>query len=120
MLKNLKPLILAVSLLCIAGCTLSVLAEIWVTSNSVHQDIQYVVNLSSSAQNSEINLNAAVTRNGVAVGAGIDVDFYYSLDGGTTWFYFATGTTDANGVAQAVYEATVNGGYDFRAIALIP
>jgi len=91
----------------------------WVTSNVAHVDVSYAVVLSSSVSNSDITLNAVVTNNGGPVGAGINVDFYYSLNGNVPT-YFTTQPTDAGGVAQAIYVVTTNGGYDFRAIVNIP
>ena len=115
-----KSLLVVALLLSVAGGSLAAYGMIWVPSNVAHVDMQYEVNLSVlSVVGSEITLNAAVANNGNPVGAGIGVDFYYSLDGGD-WTYFATQSTDAGGVAQAQYTVTVIGGYDFQATAVIP
>lgn len=115
-----RPLLVVVLLLCIAAASLAAYSYIWVASNRVHVDIQYAVNLSTSVSDSSITLNAAVTNNGVPVRAGIVVDFYYSVNGGVDWVYFATQLTNAGGAAQAIYTATVNGGYDFKAVVTVP
>ena len=119
LIRSGKSLLIVVLLLCIAGASSAVYGMFWVTSNVVHVDVQYTVVLSSSVSNSDITLNAAVTNNGSPVGAGINVDFYYSLNG-DPWTHFATQPTDAGGVAQAIYAVTGNGGYDFNAIATVP
>lgn len=122
MMKNSRKLFLTVvSLLCVAGVAVAITAGmIFITSNVTHVEIQYTVTLSSSVVDSEITLNAEVKNNGNPVGAGINVDFYYSVDGGTNWVYINYQPTDTAGVAQTIYTATANGGYDFRAIATVP
>ena len=108
-------------MLSLAGVFLSVTyGALFITSNSVHVDIQYSVTLSNSVVDSEITLNAEVSNNGNPVEAGYNVDFYYSVDGGTTWVYIDSQLTDRFGVAQAIFEATTNGGYDFQAIVTVP
>lgn len=115
-----KPLLVVVLLLCVAGSSFVAYSMFWVSSNVVHVDMQYAVNLSaSSIAGSTITLSATVTNNGSPVTPGIGVDFYYSLNGGN-WTYFATQYTGAGGVAQATYLVTANGGYDFEAIVAIP
>jgi len=115
-----KSLLIVAAILCIAGSSLTAYAAFWPESNVVHVDMQYSVALTSTVGNSVVTLNAAVTNNGLPVGAGIIVDFYYSTDGRVNWNYINTGSTDTGGVAQATYTVTVNGGYDFKAIATIP
>jgi hypothetical protein len=123
MLKTRRtPLLVVALLLCIVGGSLTAYAAFWVTSDPVHVSVNYAVVLSSSVVDSSVTLNAAVTNNNNPVEAGIGVDFYYSLNGGP-WTYFATYQTGNNGVAgvaQAIYTATANGGYDFEAIVSIP
>jgi hypothetical protein len=115
-----KPLLVVALLLCIAGVSLAAYGMFWVTSsNTVHVDVQYTVDLSSSVSGSNVTLDALVRRNGAPI-AGIGVDFYYSVNSGVNWTYFATQTTAASGIAQAIYTITANGGYDFEAIATIP
>lgn len=106
-------------LLCLAGGGLAAYCYIYATSNVVHVDMQYAVVLSNSVADSTVTLNAAVTNSGNPVRAGINVDFYYALNGGD-YTYFTSQLTDAGGVAQAIYTGTVNGGYDFRAIVTVP
>ena len=120
--KNSKKTLLRIAiLLSLAGVFLTVTyGIIFITSNSVHVDIQYSVTLSNSVIDSEITLNAAVSNNGSPVGAGYNVDFSYSVDGGTNWIWFDYQPTDTAGVAQTIYTATTNGGYDFQAIVTVP
>ncbi len=114
-----KPLSVLILLLCIAGVGIAA-AYIFAVSNVVHVDMQYGAVLSNSVADSSVTLIATVTNGVSPVRAGIIVDFYYSIDSGTTWTYFATQNTDASGVAMATYNATANGSYDFRATATIP
>ncbi len=86
-----------------------------VASNIVHVDIQYAVALTLSVSKNRVSLTATVTNNGNPVGAGINVEFYYSLDGGD-WTYFATQPTNHRGVARTTYKLTVDGAYSFQAI----
>lgn len=119
MLKNTRKSLLIVAVfLCLAGSTLTAYA-LYAQSNIVHVDMQYAAALTSSVADSTITLKAAVTYNSAPVKAGINVDFYYSLDKGE-FTYFATGPTDAAGVAQAIYTVTQNGGYDFKATVVVP
>ena len=104
-----------VSLLCIAGSSLACYGTFWVTSNIVHVDVQYSVALSYSVRRDRVSLTASVTNNGSPVGAGINVEFYYSLNGGE-WTNFTTVPTNHRGVARATYRITVDGEYDFEAI----
>lgn len=115
-----KPLLVAVLLLCIAAGGFAAYSYLFVTSNVVHVDVQYVAALTASVTGSTITLDAAVTNNAVPVGAGLNVDFYYSIDAGVTWTYFASQLTDSGGMAQAIYTVTVNGAYDFRAVVTVP
>lgn len=114
-----KPLLVVATLIFIAGIGIAA-AYIFATSNVVHVDMQYAVALGPSVTDTNITLTATVTNGAAPVRAGIIVDFYYSIDGGTTWTYFATQPTDASGVSSVTYSATANGGYDFRAVATIP
>jgi len=115
-----KPLLVVVMLLCIAGVSLLAYGYIFTLSNVAHVDVQYKADLSIlSVADSQITLSAAVTNNGAPVREGINVDFYCSVDGGPST-YFATSPTNSEGVAQATYAATGNGGYDFQAIVTIP
>jgi hypothetical protein len=109
-----KSLLVIVSLLCIAGSSLAGYGTFWVTSNIVHVDVQYAVALSYSVRRNRVSLTAAVTNNGSPVGAGINVEFYYSLNSGE-WTYFTTQPTNHRGVARATYRITVDGEYDFKA-----
>lgn len=102
-------------MLCIAGSSLAGYGTFWVTSNIVHVDVQYAVALSYSVRRNRVSLTAAVTNNGSPVGAGINVDFYYSLNGGD-WTNFTTVPTNHRGVARATYRITVDGEYDFKAV----
>ena len=110
-----KSLLTIATLLCIAGSTLAGYGMFQVASNIVHVDIQYAVALTISVSKNRVQLTATVTNNGNPVGAGINVEFYYSLDGGD-WTYFATQPTNRRGVARTAYRLTVDGVYDFRAI----
>jgi hypothetical protein len=115
-----KPWLVVGLLLCIAGVSLAAYAYIWISSNVVSVDVQYSVNLETiSVVDSGITLNATVTNNGLKVRPGLVVDFYYAVDGGD-WISFATQLTDDGGVAQAIYNATYNGRYDFKAGVNIP
>jgi hypothetical protein len=114
-----KPLLLFVFLLCLTGGSLAAYGLIFAESAVVHVDMQYSVVLSNSVADSAVTLNAAVTNNGNPVRAGINVDFYYSLNGGA-WTYIDSQLTDAVGVAHATYLVMVNGGYDFKAIVTVP
>lgn len=87
---------------------------ILVTSNVVHVDVEYTVSLSVSASSTAILLTARVRFNGNPVRGGINVDFYYSLNG-ADWIYFATETTNRGGVARVTYAVTVDGTYNFTA-----
>ena len=109
-----KTLLLFLLFLCIAGASLATSGLILVTSNIVHVDVEYTVLLSASASNTRILLTARVRFNGTPVGAGVNVDFYYSLNGGD-WIYFATEATNAGGIAHVRYTATVDGAYNFTA-----
>jgi hypothetical protein len=113
-----KSLLIIVSLLCIAGGSLAAYGTFWVTSNMGYVDMRYTVALSSSVSKNHVTLTAEVTRNGSPVGPGIDVDFYYSLNGGE-WTYFTTNPTNNRGVARVMYRITANGEYDFNAIVNI-
>jgi len=117
-----KSLLLVISMLCITGGFFAAYgASFWVTSPSVRVDVQYSVSLSTfSIVGGQITLNALVANGVNPVGAGISVDFYYSLNNGVDWTYIETKTTDAGGIAQSTYVATQNGVYDFKAIAAIP
>ncbi len=114
-----KPLSVLILLLCIAGVGIAA-AYIFAVSNVVHVDISYGAALSGSTTDSSITLTATVTNGASPARAGIVVDFYYSIDSGATWTFFASQATDASGVATATYNATANGSYDFRATATIP
>ncbi len=115
-----KGILVVTLLVCVLGGSLAAYGYIFVTSNSVRVEMQYGVTLSTvSVVDSTVTLNAAVTNNGSPVRAGINVDFYYSLNGGD-WTYFASDLTDTGGVAQAIYNVTIPGGYDFRAIVTVP
>jgi hypothetical protein len=118
--SNKKLLRVAILLCAAAAITAVTCGMIFVSSNWVHVDIQYSNVLSMSVTDSAVTLTATVTNNGNAVGAGYNVDFYISTDGGTTWGYFATELTDSSGIAQVVYTAISNGGYDFSATVTVP
>ena len=121
MKKSNKKLLYFVILLCAAGAISAVTCGmIFINSSSVHVDIQYVNTLSYSVADSAVTLTATVTNNGNPVGAGYNVDFYVTGDGGVNWYNFASQLTDGSGVAQVVYTATTNGGYDFYATATVP
>jgi hypothetical protein len=109
-----KTLLLFLLFLCIAGAGLATNGLIFVTSNIVHVNAEYTVLLSVSGSNTRINLNARVRFNGNPVGAGINVDFYYSLNG-SDWIYFATEATNRGGVARVTYTVTIDGDYNFTA-----
>ena len=121
-MKNFKKAILRITLLCcLAGALLAATyGMIFITSNSVHVDVQYSTDLSHSVVDSEVILDAIVSNNGNPVGAGYNVDFYYSVDSGVNWIYFDSQITDDSGVVQSIYVLTYNGGYDFKAIVTIP
>lgn len=115
-----KVSLVAVLLLCISGASLVAYSYIWATSNVVHVEVQYAVDLTVlSVEDSDITLSAAVTNDGAPVRLGIIVDFYCSVDGGN-WTHFVTSFTNAGGVAQATYAAANNGAYDFKAVATVP
>jgi hypothetical protein len=114
LLKNDNKKLLFFLLLCIAGASLATNGLIFVTSNIVHVDVEYTVLLSASASNTKISLTARVKFNGTPVGAGVNIDFYYSLNGGE-WIYFATEATNPGGIAHVIYTATVEGAYNFTA-----
>jgi hypothetical protein len=115
-----KSLLLILSMLCVVGSCFVAYGLYWVSSDPLHVDLQYSVVLSNpSVTGSKITLNAAVTYNGSPVGAGLNVDFYYSLNG-AAWANFDSKTTDAGGVAQSVFDSTTNGSYDFMATVTIP
>lgn len=122
MMKNSnKKLWSVVVLLCAVGAISAVTyGIIFIDSNQVRVDIQYAATLEYSVADSTVTLTAAVTNNGISVGVGYNVDFYVSVDGGTTWSNFASQPTDNTGVAQAVYTAMTNGGYDFYATVTVP
>ena len=108
-------------LCCLAGALLTVTyGMLFIASNSVHVDVQYSVDLSHLVVDSEVTLDAVVSNNGNPVRAGYNVDFYYSVDSGTTWIYFDSQITDNSGAVQSIYVLTDNGGYDFQAIVTIP
>jgi hypothetical protein len=116
-----KPLLVVGLLLSIVGVSFVAYGYIFATSNQVSVSIQYAVQLlPPSVSDRSITLNAAVTNNGVPARDGLAVDFYYSIDGGVNWTYFATQFTDTGGVAQAVYTAPYNGVYDFKAVVTVP
>ena len=115
-----KSLLVAVLLLCIAASGLVAYSYLFVASDPVHVDMQYAATLTATVADSTVTLNAAVTNNGLPVRAGINVDFYYSIDGGVNWNLFASQLTDAGGLAHAVYATIYNGGYDFKAVVTIP
>jgi hypothetical protein len=110
-----KSLVRVVLLLCLVGSALTVYGKFLATSNIVHVDIQYTVELSRSGGGRNVNLNARVSFNGSPVGAGVNVNFYYSFNGGG-WVLFASDTTNGGGNAHASYRIIVNGSYDFRAV----
>ncbi len=114
--KMLIPLVL---LAVMTGGILAAYCYFYVYSNSVHVDMQYAVVLTSSVADSSVTLNATVTNNGSPARAGIAVDFYYSLDNSPS-YYYATRYTDSSGIAQVIFNAGTNGGYDFQAIVNIP
>jgi hypothetical protein len=113
-----KPLLAVVLFLCLTGAGFAAAGVILVASNIVNVNVQYTVSLSVSAANSVISLTARVKLNGNPAGSGINVDFYYSLNGGD-WTYFATETTNSGGIARVRYTATSSGAYEFSAIARI-
>ena len=91
----------------------------WVTSNVVHVEVQYTVVLAVSVRRTLVSLTAEVSLNGAPAGAGVSVDFYYSLNGGA-WTYFATQETNPRGTARARYTITASGAYDFQAVVRLP
>lgn len=109
-----KQLLVFALFLFLAGSSLATSGLILVTSNIVHVDVEYTVLLSASNQNTRILLTARVRFNGRPVGAGINVDFYYSLNG-SDWIYFATEPTNRGGVARVTYTVTIDGDYNFTA-----
>ena len=114
-----KRLLVVGLLFSLAGGGLAAYCYVYAISNVVHVDMQYTVVLSSSVADATVTLNAAVTNNGYPVRAGINVDFYYSLNG-VDYTLFTSQLTDTDGVAQAIYPAAFNGGYDFKAIVTVP
>jgi hypothetical protein len=116
MLKKFEKLVVLIVLfLCLVGSCLMAYGTFWVTSNMVHVDIQYTVDMSISRGGRNVVLNAKVSLNGAPVGAGINVDFYYSFNRGD-WVCFATDFTNGGGNARATYRITANGSYDFKAV----
>jgi hypothetical protein len=109
-----KPFAAFTLFIALAGASLVTSGLIVISSNIVHVDVEYTVLLSASASNTNILLTARVRFNGSPVGAGINVDFYYSLNGGD-WIYFASETTNHGGVARVRYTATIEGAYNFTA-----
>ena len=109
-----KPFVTFTFFIALAGASLATSGLIVITSNIVHVDVEYTVLLSASASNTNIMLTARVRFNGNPVGAGINVNFYYSLNGGD-WIYFATEATNRGGVARVRYTATIEGAYNFTA-----
>lgn len=85
-----------------------------VASNIIHVDVQYAVALNLSVSRTRVSLTATVTNSGNPVGAGIDVEFYYSLDGGD-WTHFTTQPTNPRGVACTIFLLTSDGEYEFKA-----
>ncbi len=119
-MKNHKKISLAIIfLVCIIGVSSSAYALLFATSNITHVDVNYSVALSQTVTDSQVALTATVTNNG-AVRAGINVDFYCSIDSGNSWYNFASVPTDSSGVALATYTISANGAYDFMATATIP
>ncbi len=114
MVTSKELLLVAILSLCIIGSGLTACGMFWVTSNVVHVDAQYTITLSTSGSKNVISLTARVRYNGNPIGEGINVDFYYSLNGGN-WTYFATQPTNRGGVARTTYRTTVNGNYEFKA-----
>jgi len=109
-----KTLLAIVLLLCVVGSDLVVYGMFQVTSNIVHVDMQFTITLFSSVRNGEVSLTARVRINGNSVGDGIDIAFFYSLNGGE-WNHFATQKTNRGGIARATYTITAIGSYDFKA-----
>ena len=118
--SNKKLLRVAISLFAATALITVTCGMIFINSNTVHVDMQYSNTLSSSVTDTAVTLTATVTNGGVPVGAGYNVDFYVSADGGAVWANFASVSTDSTGVAEVVYTATVNGGYDFYATVTVP
>jgi hypothetical protein len=114
-----KTLLCIVIFSCLAVLSAVTYGMLFISSNSVHVDVQYEVDLTYSVVDSEVTLNAAVSNIGSPVGAGYTVDFYCSIDG-SEWTYFDTQITDDLGFVQSTYVLTTNGGYDFQAIVTIP
>ncbi len=115
MLKKFEDLLVLIILfLCLVGGGLTASGMFWVTSNIVHVDIQYTVALSVSGGGRNVILNAKVSLNGAPAGAGINVDFYYSFNGGD-WVYFASDVTNGGGIARATFRIMANGAYSFKA-----
>ncbi len=110
-----KPLVFVVLFLCLVGGGLTVSGMFWITSNIVHIDIQYTVDLSVSGGGRNVVLNARVSLNGAPVGAGINVDFYYSFNSGD-WIYFGSDVTNGGGNARATFRIMANGAYSFKAV----
>ena len=108
-----KQLLVLALFLYLAGAILAASGLILATSNIVHVNAEFTVSLSVSGSIPRILLTARIRFNGNPVG-GIDVDFYYSLNG-SDWIYFATEATNRGGVARVTYTATIDGDYNFTA-----
>jgi hypothetical protein len=115
MLKTYRKLLVVALLFCIACSSLAAYGMFQVGSNIVHVDIQFAVALNVKVSRTRVSLAATVTNNGNPVGAGIDVEFYYSLDGGD-WILFATQSTNSRGVTGTMFLLTSDGEYEFKAI----
>jgi hypothetical protein len=109
-----KTLLALVLTFFMAGSDLAAYGIFHVTSNTVHVDLQFTINLFSSIRNDEVALTARVRINGNLVGDGIDIAFYYSHNGGE-WTHFTTKTTNRGGIARTTYTIAAIGTYDFRA-----
>ncbi len=114
-----KSLLVVASLLCLTGGSLAAYGFIFVDSNIVDVDMQYAVALSSSVTDSSVTLSAAVTYGSSPARVGLNVDFYYSLNG-APWVYFDSKTTNAEGIAESVFSATQAGAYQFYATLTVP
>jgi len=114
-----KSLLVVALLLCIGGGSLAAYGFIFVDSNIVNVDMQYAVALSSLVTDSTVTLDAAVTYGPNPARAGLNVDFYYSLNG-DPWKYFDSKTTDAGGIARSVFLANQTGAYQFYATVTVP
>lgn len=118
MKKSLKIGLVITILALMAATSAGVYAQIFATSNTVHVDVQYNVALVQNTNGDQVSLTATVKNNGATVD-GLNVDFYVSFDAGATWSNFASETTSNGGVATAIYTLTVNGAYDFKAVATV-